>query len=167
MRLIVALPLVLVAMLGLVTITYAQQCSLTLNTTLGYVNVTTNAQSISIRAWGVVGITNNTDCSFKYIAFKYSLLGMSSLVYIHTSSNSSSYIILNSSISRHILMCLTLNPVVAKNNVVELKSEGGSISAYCSIVNEGLLTQYSLLLAVLIGIALISVSYFTIRSLLK
>ncbi|WP_291765907.1 hypothetical protein [Caldivirga sp. UBA161] len=167
MRLINVLPLVLVIMLGLVAIVHAQQCSLTLNMTLGHINVTTNAQSVSIRAWGVMGVTNHTACSFRYIVFKYSLLGMSSLIYVHASSNSSSYVILNSSIGKHVLMCLTLNPIVARNNVIELTSRGGSITAYCSIVNEDSLKQYGLLLAVLIGIALVTVLYFTIRNLLK
>ncbi|ABW01724.1 hypothetical protein [Caldivirga maquilingensis] len=168
MRLIAVLPLVLGIMLGLVTIAHAQQCLLTLNTTLGYVNVTTNAQSIDIHAWGVVGVTNHTTCSFHYIVFKYSLLGMSSLIYVHTlSNNSGSYVILNSGIGKHVLICLTLNPTVTKNNIIKLTSGGGSITAYCSIVDENSLTQYSLLLAVLIGIALVTVSYFTIRNLLK
>ena len=167
MKLIATLPLILVMMLGLVAIAHAQQCSLMLNTTLGYVNITTNAQSVSIRAWGVMGVTNNTDCSFKYTVFKYSLFGMSSLIYVHALSNSSIYMILNSSMGRHMLMCLTLNPAVVKNNLIELKSGGGSISAYCSIVSKDLLIQYNLLLVILISITLASASYFTIRSLLK
>ena len=166
MRLIAVLPLALMV-LGLVTVVHAQQCLLTLNTTLGYVNVTTNAQSVSIRAWGVIGVTNHTTCSLQPTVFKYSLLGMSSLIYIHASSNTSSYVILNSSIGKHVLMCLTLNPTVTKDNVIKLTSGGGSITAYCSIVDENSLTQYGLLLATLIGIALVAVFYFTIRNLLK
>ncbi|MGC9227291.1 hypothetical protein [Caldivirga sp.] len=167
MRLITVIPLILLMVLGLAVMAHAQQCSLTLNTTLGYVNIITNAQSVDIRAWGVMGVTNHTVCILHYIVFKYSLPGMSSLIYVHVSSNSSDYVAFNSSIGKHTLMCLTLNPAVIRGNSIKLTSGGGSITAYCSIINEDSLMNYGVILALLVGIAVASVSYFAIRSLFK
>lgn len=170
MRPISTLQLVLVILvsLALATVAHAQQCSLVLNVTQGYLNITTNAQSIGMHAWGVVGIRNTTACNIHYVAFKYSLAGMSSLIYIHASSNGSDYLIINYTyLSRrgYALLCIATNPLHYDAGLITASSSNGEIMIYCSLLNRDSLAYYGVLLGVLIAASIASLTYFLIKGL--
>jgi len=165
MRMVNLLPIALVVLFGLAVVTHAQQCMLVVNATQMRMNITTNAQFIEVHAWGVLGIRNTTTCNVHYIAFRYSLPGMETLLYINAVSNASDYISINyTNKAGYTLTCLALNPLRSQNGVVNITSGNGHVTTYCSIIDKGSLALYSLLMVILVSAALASSSYFLVRS---